>query len=138
MNSSDLSTIIAREVPDPERMQILPKHFGEDMLTVERAIFTFMRRLSATYNGGHWVFVELSNGGFYMKPSGPTRFLIQVHGNDYSGDMSADAAGITACLFSYSHLSFQVPRGDIAAHFHRLREFALSHAEVDAILAAID
>ena len=138
MNSSDLSTILAREVPDPERMQMLPKHFGEDMLTVERAIFTFMRRLSATYHGGHWVFVELSNGGFYMKPSGPARLQIQVHSNDYAGEMTADAAGITACLFTYSHLSFQLPRGRIAAHFHHLRDFALVHAEASAILGAID
>jgi hypothetical protein len=52
--------------------------------------------------------------------------------------MSADAAGITACLFALSHLSFQIQHESIASHFHTLRDFALDHAEASAILAAID
>ena len=52
--------------------------------------------------------------------------------------MSADAAGITACLFALSHLSFQIQHESIAGHFHQLRDFALEHAEGSVILAAID
>ena len=54
--------------------------------------------------------------------------------------MSADALGVTACLFAFSYLSFG--SGDLAArcaeHYHLLREFALDHAELRAILAACD
>jgi hypothetical protein len=32
---------------------MLPKHFGRDMLTVEYAIFAFMRKLSARSTGGY-------------------------------------------------------------------------------------
>jgi hypothetical protein len=53
MNSIDSQTIVAREVTECERMQMLPKHFGRDMLTVEYAIFAFMRKLSARSTGGY-------------------------------------------------------------------------------------
>ena len=140
MNSieSNPQAIVAREVADNERMQMLPRHFGRDMLTVEYAIFAFMRKLSSRYTGGYWVYFELSNRGFYMAPQTEGRFPISVDGNGFECEMSADAAGITACLFALSHLSFQVRNEQIAEHYHLLRDFALEHEEASAILAAID
>ena len=140
MNTSDstLHPIQARQVPDDERVHILPKHFGRHMLRVEYAIYTFMADLAASYGGAFWKFVELSNAGFYMAPVGQNTFDIRVEGNGFEGVMSADAAGITACLFAFSHLSFQIPDERIANHFHQLRDFALEHAEASLILAAID
>jgi Antirestriction protein len=135
---SNTQAIIAREVDENERLQILPRHFGRDMLTVEYTIFAFMRKLSAQYTGGYWTYYELSNRGFYMAPQSDSRFLVAVDTNDFTGEMSADAAGITACLFALSHLSFQVRNDQISEHFHLLRDFALEHAEASAILAAID
>ena len=63
-----------------------------------------------------------------------------VSDNGYRGSMSADAFGIVACLYAFSHLSFG---GDdlaetCARHYHLLREYMLDHAEVREILAAID
>ena len=97
-----------------------------------------MRKLVNQYTGGYWTFIELSNGGFSIAPQSDTTFNIFVSGNGYEGEMSADAAGITACLFALSHLSFQIHDDSIASHYHQLREFALDHAEASAILAAID
>ncbi len=141
MNSSINTTsqkIEAREVANDERLQTLPRHFGRHMLTVEYAVYAFMRRLVNQYSGGCWAFFELSNGGFYMAPECATELSICVDGNGFEGTMSADAAGITACLFALSHLSFQIADDSIAEHFHRLRDFALEHAEASVILAAID
>ena len=141
MNSSINITsqkIEAREVANDERLQTLPRHFGRHMLTVESAVYAFMRRLANQYSGGYWAFFELSNGGFYMAPECDTELSIGVDGNGFEGTMSADAAGITVCLFALSHLSFQIADESIAEHFHRLRDFALEHAEASAILAAID
>jgi hypothetical protein len=56
MNSIDPQTIGAREVTECERMQMLPKHFGRDMLTVEYAIFAFMHKISQQYSGGYWIY----------------------------------------------------------------------------------
>jgi hypothetical protein len=141
MNSSiDITStkIDAREVPNDERLQILPRHFGRHMLTVEAAVYAFMRKLAKQYTGGYWNYFELSNGGFYMAPAHETPFDICVDTNGFENRMSADAAGITACLFALSHLSFQIQHDTIASHFHQLRDFALEHAEASVILAAID
>lgn len=141
MNSSiesESRNIQAREVGNDERMQMLPKHFGRDMLTVEYAVYAFMRKLASEYRGGYWTFFELSNGGFYMAPEGEATFQISVDSNGFDGAMSTDAAGVTACLFALSHLSFQVRNESVANHYHQLRDFALEHAEAGAILAAID
>jgi hypothetical protein len=63
---------------------------------------------------------------------------LQVDGNGYAGQMSADAAGITACLFALSHLSFQIQNDAISRHYYELRDFALEYAEPTAIFGAID
>jgi hypothetical protein len=131
-------TIEAREIANDERLQSLPRHFGRHMLTVESAVYAFMRRLANPYSGGYWAFFELSNGGFYMAPECDSELSVCVDGNGFEGTMSAEAAGITVCLFALSHLSFQIADESIAEHFHRLRDFALEHAEASVILAAID
>ena len=131
--------ILAREVEDSERMMTLPRYFGERLMIFEGAVYTFMRRFAPDYRGGVWRFFELSNHGFYMAPHEQRAYPFSVDTNGYEGVMSADAAGITVCLFTYSHLSFEY-FGDeaFAEHFHRLREYALEHTEAAAIFAAID
>jgi Antirestriction protein len=108
------------------------------MLDVESAVYTYMRQICPGYAGGYWRFLELSNGGCYLAPEVDVAFDLRVDGNGFKGAMSADAAGITACLFALSHLSFRISEDCIADRFHLLRDFALSHREARAILAAID
>ena len=132
------TTVVAQQVDDSERMRALPRHFGQRLLVFEGAVYDFMRRFAADYDGAYWRFYEISNGGFYMAPDGgPFRF--SVDSNCYEGEMSADAAGITVCLFACSHLSFRYSENDVFGdHFHLLREFAAEHVEASAIFAAID
>jgi hypothetical protein len=130
-------TIQARQVADGERIGTLPRHFGKHLLRVEDAVYGFLREFAADYSGGYWNFYELSNGGFYMAPEGPS-LRLSIESNGYEGEMSADAAGITVCLFALSHLSFQIRNDTIPRHFYQLRDFAVEHAESAAILAAID
>ena len=107
-------------------------------MTLEPVIYTFAERLAENYSGGYWNFYELSNGGFYMAPEDSGIFPV-ICDNGYEGDMSADALGITACLYAYSHLSFDPKLTEICArHYHLLREFMLDHAEVRTILSATD
>jgi hypothetical protein len=140
--SSDSSTetprIEAYRVSQHARIGTLPRHFGRHMLTVEGQIYDLMRRFSPNYTGGDWQFLELSNGGFYMTPPDKT-LRLSIPSNGYAGHMSADAAGITVCLFTFSQLSFQYQDVEIfSRHFHRLRDFAIGHAESVQIFAAID
>ena len=139
MNTQTLtSPVVASLVSDAERSLVLPRHFGSQLLEAETTIFAWLRELSADYQGGYWHFYELSNGGFYMAPDVGGRFRIEVAGNGYRGCMSADAAGITACLFAFSHLSFRFRDGPFGEHFAWLLDFAADHAEASAILAAAD
>jgi hypothetical protein len=128
----------AQMVPAHLRLTILPKRFRRNMMIVEAAIYDWMRTLCLGYRGAYWEFYELSNGGFFMAPALNTRLEVKVDGNGFCELMSAEAAGITACLFAFSHLSFRIPDEAISDHFQWLREFAVLHPEARAILAAID
>jgi len=126
---------------DDQRVHQPAKLFGsiEYPLQVEPTIYAMANRLAASYQGGLWNLFVLTNDGFYMAPSSDTPYVI-ASPNGFEGNMSADALGITACLFAFSHLSFgeHALAETCAEHYHRLREYALSHSEVRAILAAID
>ena len=125
-------------VLEDARVRALPTHFGARMMTVEHTVYHFMSEFAAEYEGGFWGFYELSNGGFYMAQNlDPVK--LSVNSNGFEGTLSADAAGITVCLFTFSHLSFRYPtHEEFSRHFYALREFALDHKEASLIFAAID
>jgi hypothetical protein len=135
---NESAVVKAQRVDDSRRLMALPRYFGDRLMIFEGAVYDFMHRFAPDYRGGFWQFYELSNGGFYMAPDrGAYRFCVETNG--YEGELSADAAGITVCLFACSHLSFSDRRGDLfAERFHQLRDFALAHPEAGQIFAAID
>jgi hypothetical protein len=134
---SENGKIEAYLVSEHARMGSLPRHFGRHSLTVEGRIYDLMYQFAEGYAGGFWRFYELSTGGFYMVPPDP-EYTLRVESNGFKGRMSADAAGITVCLFAFSHLSFEYTHEMFPKHFHWLRDFALDHAEARLIFAAID
>lgn len=61
--------------------------------------------------------------------------------NDMNGngsEMSAEAAGIAACLIEYSHHACRTECDAMTAHYYRLRDYALNHAECNVIMHIID
>ena len=130
--------IQATIVADEHRLDFLPRHFGEKhMLRAEATVYGLMQRLTHNgYQGGHWHFIELSNGGFYLRVNGEKRYTIAPEGNFFKGEMSADAASITACLFAINQLIWQGLHLQDA--YDRLKDFACEHDEFESILAAID
>ena len=106
---------------------------------VEPTVFNIAGQLSAEYDGGLWEFYALSNGGFYMAPATDEPFHVRAQ-NGFEGRLSACAFGMTACLYAFSHLSFEGgPFAQTCAEqYHLLREHMLDHREAPAILAAID
>lgn len=134
-------TISHQLVPEESRVDHTADLFGEHFpLAIEPTIFSNAARLSKEYQGGYWHFFALSNGGFFMAPDDDRIFTVCSE-NGYQGSMSAEAFGMTVCLYAYSHLSFS-DNDDLAAlccrQFHLLREFMLDHPEAGAILGAID
>ena len=134
--------LVTRElVPEARRMSVTGKYFGLHFpLQIEPTVYDISARMAEEdYQGGYWDFYTLSNGGFYMAPSGDDVYHVTCD-NLFEGDLSADALGITACLYAYSHLSFSDGRFArvCACHYHRLREYMMEHPEVAAILGATD
>lgn len=126
-------------VPDAERMTFLPRFFGlHHLLKGEFLVYGWMGNLCQDYSGGFWNFYTLKNGGFYMAPAGAKRLRVMCCGNGFDGEMSAEAAGIVATLFTLSQLSFETELDRFSDLFHALRAFAASHLEASAILSAID
>jgi hypothetical protein len=140
-NHSAADRVIASQlVGGGARLQTLPKHFGAQHMYVENLVFVFARTLVPTYRGAYWHFYELSNGGFYMAPEMASA-RVCVEGNGFDGELSADAIGITVCLFAFSHGSFVLTgqAGETCAHHYTwLREFSWTHRERSLISAAID
>ena len=133
--------ITKKRVTEQKRTSHTATLFGLNFpMRLEPAVYGLTENISEDYSGGYWDFWELSNGGFYMSPSSQNKFKVSCM-NDYAGEMSADALGITACLYAYSHLSFGPESrftDDCARHFHLLRDYALDHIEGLAIMMAID
>jgi hypothetical protein len=126
-------------VPDARRSGFLPRLFGKELIFVgEASVYNFMQWLSPDYRGGFWNFLEHRGKPLYLAPTSAERFRIICRTNDYEGEVSADAAGIIATLFTFSYLSFDHPVDHLSESFERLRDYACVHAEAAKILRAID
>lgn len=128
-------------VPEESRIQHTTKLFGVHFpCRFEPYLFELTRNIAPAYQGGYWHFYSLSNGGFYMTPHSEKEFEVSCE-NGFEGQLSADALGITSCLYAYSHLSFCNNREFAqmcAEQYHLLRSFMLEHQEAMVILRAID
>jgi hypothetical protein len=127
-------------VPEDRRLSVPEKLFGHHFLAIENAVYYFANNLSPDYQGGYWDFYTLSNGGFYMTPSGTDSYHLSCD-NFFEGDLLANAFGITCCFYAYSHLSFSEDEGLSALctrHYHWLREAILDHPDGGKIFAATD
>jgi hypothetical protein len=140
MTQTSLNLVTRELVPEDQRMAITEKFFGPNFpMKLEPVIYGITDRMADAYSGGYWDFYTLSNGGFYMAPSDDRVFHVTCD-NMFEGDLSADALGITACLYAYSHLSFSNGRFArvCAAHFYHLREYMFEHASARQIIQAND
>lgn len=133
--------IYCEELAGSERIDVPAKLFGVAYpLLLEPMIFAFAGKLAPEYDGGYWIRYTLSNGGFYMAPATDKYFKV-ISPNDYEAILSADALGITACLFAYSQSSFTASPAFAevcAEQFHMLRAYMLDQPEAEAVLGIID
>lgn len=144
IQAQELAPLAANLVAESDRLSFLPAFFGPRlMLRGEALVYGWLDTLSEDYNGGFWNYYTLTNGGFYMAPATDKRLRLEVDGNGFDGEMSADAAGIVATLFALGQLAAELQGSDVGDtlidRYHFLRDFAANaHAEAGLILAAID
>ena len=137
LDTGDNARIIATQIPERDRLDFLPRHFGRHFMQVEPAVFGHMGNLCPLYRGGYWDFFDLSNGGCYLAPGCGTYALAAPNG--FEATVDANVGGLVATLYAFSHLAFKFESVEVfAERFHQLREFALEHAVSRTILAAID
>ncbi len=67
---------------------------------------------------------------------GPWSLFNILNGN--GAELSAEAAGIAACLMAYNHHACRTECDAITEHYYRLRDYALNHPECQAIMRLID
>lgn len=134
MNTQDITSTAAT---GSVRLGTLPFVFGHYALWVESMTFEWARRIDEAYNGGHWEFYNLSNGGFYMATQGQNKRSISTP-NGYASEVSADAAGIIASLYALCELANRTEDDLLIEKYHQLRDYARLHVEREEILAAID
>jgi len=134
--------ITRTQVPEgQQRLQHTAKVFGLYFpLHFEPLVYAITDNIALEYGGGYWEFYSLSNGGFYMALDCDNPFKVSCE-NGFEGTLSADALGITVCLYAYSHLSFSntLELAEICAEqYYLLRDYMMEHPEAEAILRAID
>ena len=138
MESFELEVITATRVPDEDRLNFWPRHVGPKYLvSFERHVFGWMRRLCGDYDGGFWEFYELSNGGFYIAPENGGKMRLVWPGNYFDGEMSPDAACIVATLYALNVFAEQAGPY-FSDKYIQLYEFMRLHPEAEVIRAAID
>ena len=124
-NTIPTDTLCATPVKDEQRLRFWPQHFGRipQWITLEPRIFAWMDRLCAAFMAPE-------------ESEGPWSLFNILNGN--GADMSAEAAGIAACLMAYSHHACRTECDAMTEHYYRLRDYALNHPERNAIMYIID
>ena len=135
------NSIQCQKVADKHRIKHTANIFGIYFpLNFEPTVYNITRDIAHEYNGDYWEFYGLSNGGFYMAPHSDAIYQVECE-NGFEGKLTADALGIAACLYAYSHLSFS-NNSKLAevcgSQYHLLREYMFTHKEATLILSAID
>ena len=132
-----MSEITKTECTGDKRLDFLPKCIPNPlaMIEFENFVYTIAGRFT-DYNGGLWRFWDLDNNGFFMSPDTDVDFHFQNPDNYSDVNLSAEALGIVACLYAFSHLSFKHHKlGDF---YHLLAEYAYDHPEAAAIWESVD
>lgn len=135
----DNQTITASIVPEDERMDFLPTHFGKDFMKGENLVYAYADRLIEDYKGAYWIFYKLSNGSFFLAPRAET-LKISHADNYFEGTLSGEAAGIVVTLFAMNHL-MSISKHDVDAlvdAYYALKDYGCEHPEASLILSAID
>ena len=137
----EIPVIEATQVSEAQRLATLPHYLGRYMVQFESAVYTHMSRLCESYEGGYWQFYTLSNDGFYMAMDSSKKIMVRQGSNYFEQLLSADTAGIIACLALNDLVWKYEGEKDIYKLyelFEALRAYALEHEDSTAIFKAIN
>ncbi len=143
-SGNDQPQLVATIVPTGSNASGFRAHFSAVAVhgIEQYPCFGWMDRLCEDYCGGIWNLYTLNNGGAFMAPEpddddDETWVLFNAM-NGNRAEMSPEAAGIAACLMTYSHHACRTECYAMTVHYYRLRDYALQHPECSAIMRIID
>lgn len=125
-------------IPEQNRIGFLPSQLGQWHFQFEMLTYNVMSRYCEDYTGGYWNFYRLDNGGFFMAPDSDKSYRVVNDMNFCDEIMSAEAAGIGACLYALSGVAFESQDPKIGTHYSALYNFIGEHAEARKIFRFID
>ncbi|WP_183046865.1 antirestriction protein [Salmonella enterica] len=148
---TDTGLVTRTEITDPRRrLAFIPQLFATPQ--GEQMAINFLRQHCKNYDGGYWDFYEIPRGitcptGYIAPPEGT--YHLDIPGNYFDAEVSADAAGLITTLFVLNHLSWRVsemgPRYALTCQAlidrqDALKDYisAIKHPESHLIYRAID
>nr|BCU00337.1 antirestriction protein [uncultured bacterium] len=142
MDTQAITSPVATLVANDDRIEFYPEHFGKYFMAAENLLYVHASRYVQGYQGGYWNFYTTTNGAFFAALDTSETLHVVIADNYTSEHMSAEAVGITLMLFVLGRLlAARIPEHEserFIDSYHKLRDFALGHAEAQAILTAID
>ncbi|WP_034381979.1 antirestriction protein [Comamonas thiooxydans] len=141
---SNHQPITLSPVADENIFDFLPAMFGNYFISGEQTIYSTMRSFCSAYQGGQWIYYNLSNGGRLMALNSADKFDVLVLGNQFDAEMSSQAVSIVVNLAVLSQFGEALygTNEDLSEHMytqHRLlMDFAREHPESEKIMRAID
>ncbi|MGK3125939.1 antirestriction protein [Candidatus Pantoea formicae] len=144
--SSSENTIKATLVGILKRPDFFNAFFGGHVLKAKAVITDWFRHYCPDHQGGYLEYFTTDNGGCFVVPSYEGKKKVVIPSNFYLGEMSAEAAGITAMLYTLNHLAWFLwernssdPLIDaLTQRAEALKAYAAEHEEGSAIFRAID
>lgn len=96
--SSEKKTLQSWLVPASKRLSFI-ENFGESICDAQDFLPRWMKMHCKSYKGGYWEYYTASNGAGFFVPGYEGMKKISIAASNFQGEMTAEAAGITATLF---------------------------------------
>lgn len=129
-----------------KRPEFFSAYFGAHVREAKAIITNWFRHYCPEHQGNYFEYFNTDNGGCFVVPSWEGKKPVAIPSNFYRGEMSAEAAGITAMLYTLNHVAWHLwakngndPFIDLLNHrAEALKAYAGAHEEASAIFRAID
>ena len=131
--NTSFNIITCQLVSNDNRLNFLPDIDNQLFMLIENTIYDFASEHITNYTGGHWEFVELSNGGKFMYPSNDKKILLNNVMNYFSKEVKAVTAGLSITALAFGRLASRAhSKWDMEStvkfdsYFHKLKDYAIS------------
>ncbi|WP_217550203.1 antirestriction protein [Pantoea sp. GbtcB22] len=144
--SSGDTPIQATRVGILQRPAFFNLYFSSHVRQAKGMLINWFRNHCPEYQSCFFEYFTTDNGGCFVVPSYEGKQRVAIPSNFYRGEMTAEAAGITAMLFTLNHVAWHLWVKNASDPFidvlneraEALKAYAAAHEEGSAIFRAID